>query len=96
MATILLVGVDLFFRGKLEGLLPAHRLVTSDVIWEDLFRDPTKKELANLNITGVNVPGSVFLANPDIGTTASMKSSFLSLVESSIATRSRTPWMMVS
>ena len=30
MATILLTGVDLFFRGKLEGLLPAHRLVTTD------------------------------------------------------------------
>ena len=30
MPTILLVGVDLFFRSKLEGLLPAHRLVTSD------------------------------------------------------------------
>ena len=32
MATILLAGVDLFFRGKLEGLLPAHRLVTSDSV----------------------------------------------------------------
>jgi hypothetical protein len=32
VATILLVGVDLFFRGKLEGLLPAHRLVTSDSV----------------------------------------------------------------
>lgn len=32
MATILLVGVDLFFRSKLEGLLPAHRLVTSDSV----------------------------------------------------------------
>jgi DNA-binding NarL/FixJ family response regulator len=32
MATVLLVGVDLFFRGKLEGLLPAHRLVTSDSV----------------------------------------------------------------
>ena len=30
MATILLVGVDLFFRGKLEGLLPQHLFVTSD------------------------------------------------------------------
>jgi DNA-binding NarL/FixJ family response regulator len=30
VATILLVGVDLFFRSKLEGLLPGHRLVTSD------------------------------------------------------------------
>ena len=30
MATILLVGVDLFFRGKLEALLPGHQLVTKD------------------------------------------------------------------
>jgi DNA-binding NarL/FixJ family response regulator len=32
VATILLAGVDLFFRGKLEGLLPAHKLVTSDTV----------------------------------------------------------------
>ena len=32
MATILLAGVDLFFRGKLEALLPGHRLVTTDSI----------------------------------------------------------------
>jgi hypothetical protein len=32
VATILLAGVDLFFRGKLESLLPEHRLVTSDSI----------------------------------------------------------------
>jgi len=32
VATILLVGVDLFFRGKLDALLPAHRLVTSDSV----------------------------------------------------------------
>ena len=30
MATILLVGVDLMFRSKLEGPLAGHRLVTSD------------------------------------------------------------------
>ena len=30
MATILLCGVDLFIRGKLEGLLPGHRLITVD------------------------------------------------------------------
>ncbi|HKT44835.1 MAG TPA: hypothetical protein VJQ85_08535 [Gaiellaceae bacterium] len=30
MATILLCGVDLFFRGKLEALLPGHHLVTVD------------------------------------------------------------------
>jgi DNA-binding NarL/FixJ family response regulator len=30
VSTILLCGVDLFFRAKLEGLLPEHRLVTTD------------------------------------------------------------------
>ena len=30
MATILLCGVDLFFRGKLEAMLPGHRLITVD------------------------------------------------------------------
>jgi hypothetical protein len=47
MATILLVGVDLFLRGKLEGLLPAHRFVTAegveppDVVIADIARiDP--------------------------------------------------------
>jgi CheY-like chemotaxis protein len=32
MATILLVGVDLFFRGKLEGLLAGHHLITVDSV----------------------------------------------------------------
>jgi DNA-binding NarL/FixJ family response regulator len=32
VATILLAGVDLFFRGKLEGLLPGHRLTTTDSV----------------------------------------------------------------
>ncbi len=30
MATILLCGVDLFFRGKLDAMLPGHRLITVD------------------------------------------------------------------
>jgi hypothetical protein len=30
MATILLCGVDLFIRGKLEGALPEHRFETTD------------------------------------------------------------------
>ena len=32
MATILLAGVDLFFRGKLEALLPRHHLITMDSV----------------------------------------------------------------
>jgi DNA-binding NarL/FixJ family response regulator len=30
VATILLVGVDLYLRGKLEASLPGHHLVTAD------------------------------------------------------------------
>ena len=30
MATILLVGVDLFFRGKLDALLRGHKLTTTE------------------------------------------------------------------
>lgn len=53
------------------------RLVASDVIWEDLFKEPTKVELQKLSITGVNVPDSIFLQNSDIATKASMKSVWL-------------------
>lgn len=57
MATILLVGVDLFFRGKLEGLLPGHRLVTSDSV------DPP--DLVIADIARVE-PEEVVEAWPDI------------------------------
>ena len=32
MATILLAGVDLFFRGKLEAVLPGHHFVTAEYV----------------------------------------------------------------
>jgi hypothetical protein len=32
VATILLCGVDLFFRGKLDALLAGHHLVTTDSV----------------------------------------------------------------
>jgi hypothetical protein len=32
VATILLVGVDLYLRGKLEALLPGHHLMTAEGI----------------------------------------------------------------
>jgi CheY-like chemotaxis protein len=32
VATILLAGVDLFFRGKLEVLLEGHHLITTDSV----------------------------------------------------------------
>jgi hypothetical protein len=37
VATILLCGVDVYFRGKLEALLPGHHFVTTDSVdWPDL------------------------------------------------------------
>ncbi len=49
MATILLVGVDLYIRGKLEASLPGHRLATSesvdppDIVIADVARvDPSE------------------------------------------------------
>jgi DNA-binding NarL/FixJ family response regulator len=32
VATILLAGVDVFFRSKLEALLPGHHFVTADTV----------------------------------------------------------------
>jgi DNA-binding NarL/FixJ family response regulator len=32
VATVLLAGVDLFFRGKIETLLPGHHLTTTDSV----------------------------------------------------------------
>ena len=37
VATILLCGVDVYFRGKLEALLPGHHFVTTNSVdWPDL------------------------------------------------------------
>ena len=57
MATILLAGVDLFFRGKLEGLLPGHHLVTTDSV------DPP--DLVIADIARVD-PDEVVDAWPDV------------------------------
>ena len=57
MATILLVGVDLFFRGKLDALLAGHHLVTTDTIAEP--------ELVLADISRIE-PEDVADAYPDI------------------------------
>jgi len=49
------------------------RLVASDVVWDDLWKEPTKTELERQNVTGAPVPDSVFIRNPDIATSGSMK-----------------------
>ncbi len=57
MATILLCGVDLFLRGKLEGLLPEHRFITTDGV------DPP--DLVIADIARVD-PGDVADEYPDV------------------------------
>jgi len=57
VATILLAGVDLFFRSKLEGLLPDHRLVTTDSV------DPPDLVIADISRID---PGEVVDAWPDV------------------------------
>jgi hypothetical protein len=56
------------------GLLAAQaeRLIASDVIWDDLFKDPAAAELQRQDITGVAVPDSNSLINPDLASERSM------------------------
>jgi len=51
----------------------ARRLTASDVVWNDLFRNPAQAELAAQNITGVAVPTSVFLLNPELASSSTLK-----------------------
>jgi hypothetical protein len=50
----------------------AERFVASDVIWDDLFAEPSKAELETQGISGVAVPNSDFLITPDLSSTRSM------------------------
>ena len=50
----------------------AERFVASDVIWDDLFAEPSKTELEEQGISGVAVPNSDFLITPDLASTRSM------------------------
>jgi hypothetical protein len=50
----------------------AERLVASDVIWDDLFKDPAVAVLQEQKISGVEVPDSSFVQTPDLASTASM------------------------
>jgi hypothetical protein len=47
----------------------AERLVSGDVVWDDLFKDPAIEELRRQGITGVPVPDSSFVPNPDYAST---------------------------
>ena len=50
----------------------AERLVASDVLWDDLFKDPAREELNRQGISGVAVPDSNFVRTPDLASQRSM------------------------
>jgi hypothetical protein len=51
----------------------ARRLVASDVVWDDQFKDPARQELRRQGIQGVNVPDSNFVQNPTLATATAME-----------------------
>ena len=50
----------------------AQRLVASDVIWDDLFKEPARTELRAQDVTGVEVPDSNFVQTADLASVSSM------------------------
>ena len=50
----------------------AERLVSSDVVWDDLFKEPGVTTLRDEQISGVEVPDSNFVQTPDLASTRSM------------------------
>jgi type II secretory pathway component PulJ len=50
----------------------AERLVASDVIWDDLFKDPAREELENQGVSGVPVPDSNSIRSADLASQRSM------------------------
>jgi DNA-binding NarL/FixJ family response regulator len=67
VATILLVGVDLFFRSKLEGLLKGHRCVTSESVAEPdlVIADISRVEPEEVVETWPDVPIMGFTNHTD-------------------------------
>jgi hypothetical protein len=47
---------------------PAQRLIASDVVWDDSFKDPSKQVLQDQGVGDVQVPDSNFVQNPDFFT----------------------------
>jgi hypothetical protein len=52
----------------------ARRLLASDVVWDDLYKDPARAVLGDQGVRGVQVPDSNFLRNPELATPSLMAS----------------------
>jgi DNA-binding NarL/FixJ family response regulator len=63
VATILLTGVDLFFRGKLEASLPAHRFIAVDGV------DPPDLVIADIARVDPDEVADAFPDTPILGFT---------------------------
>jgi hypothetical protein len=50
----------------------ARRLIASDVVWDDLFKDRATQELRRQDLRGIQVPDSNFVRNPDLSTSRAM------------------------
>ncbi len=50
----------------------AERMVASDVVWDDLFKNAAVDVLQQEKVTGVEVPDSNFVQTPDLASTRSM------------------------
>ena len=46
----------------------AQRLLASDVVWDDLFREPAKQTLNEQGLVGITVPDSNFLVDRNLAT----------------------------
>jgi virulence-associated protein VagC len=54
--------------------LQARRLLASDVVWDDLYKEPARTALTDQDVRGVQVPDSNFLRNADLATPSLMAS----------------------
>jgi virulence-associated protein VagC len=54
--------------------LQARRLLASDVVWDDLYKEPAREVLVDQDVRGVQVPESNFLRNPDLANPSLMAS----------------------
>jgi hypothetical protein len=52
---------------SLQLAAQANRLVTSDVVWSDLFRNASLSQMRSDGVSGVPVPESDFVQNPEFG-----------------------------
>lgn len=63
-------GSDDASGASLRLATQAQRLVTSDIVWEDLFRAPSLAQMRSDGVSGVAVPDSNFVQNPEFGSPA--------------------------